>query len=132
MAIQVFNLTDKVLDLIDNLNANFSSVEGSLNSIGSSADWVTVAASGGGTVKYCKKNGIVFISLQDVACSTSSWLSLVTLPVGFRPEFDTRCALAYNGNGAANGEATIASDGVLKTFGTDSQPYWHGSLSYPA
>lgn len=124
-------VSDNVLQTIARLADNFQLADDLLVAAATDSGWQQMSATGGGTIKYRKKGGIVYVTFSNIAVSASSWLTIGTLPAGYRPAFDTRASISYNAAGTANGEVYIESDGVIKSYGSNASPYWHGSMSYP-
>lgn len=120
-------------DTIPELAENFQTIDDLLVDSTQDSGWLSMSAIGGGTIKYRKRSGVVYVTFSNVAASTGSWLLITQepLPAGYRPAFDTRSALSYNGPGTANGEVFIDTDGTIKTYGSNASPYWHGSMAFP-
>lgn len=79
--------------------------------------WKSLTPSVGGTVKYRKVNGIVYVQAGSIPSLNNEGKTLVTLPAGYRPN-DTLWTPWYAGNNIGN--MTIDSDGSLTKASTNN------------
>lgn len=84
-------------------------------------EWIT-APTATGTLKYCKINGIVYITAAGVSTTTH-----FTMPEGYRPCVQIICLGNYSGT--SNYPVTIAVTGSITTTTSNSMSY---TVSYPA
>lgn len=95
--------------------------------------WKSLTPSVGGTVKYRKVNGIVYVQAGSIPSLNNEGKTLVTLPAGYRPN-DTLWTPWYAGNNIGN--MTIDSDGSLTKASTNNpgkdQVQISMFISYPA
>lgn len=95
--------------------------------------WKSLTPSVGGTVKYRKVNGIVYVQCGSIPSLNNEGKTLVTLPAGYRPN-DMIWTPWYAGNNIGN--MTIDSDGSLTKASTNNpgkdQVQISMFVSYPA
>ncbi|WEA53390.1 pyocin knob domain-containing protein [Weissella paramesenteroides] len=95
--------------------------------------WKSLTPSVGGTVKYRKVNGIVYVQCSSIPSLNNEGKTLVTLPAGYRPN-DMIWTPWYAGNNIGN--MTINSDGSLTKASTNNpgkdQVQISLFVSYPA
>lgn len=95
--------------------------------------WKSLTPSVGGTVKYRRVNGIVYVQCSSIPSLNNEGKTLVTLPVGYRPN-SMIWTPWYAGNNIGN--MTIDSDGTLTKASTNNpgkdQVQISLFVSYPA
>lgn len=95
--------------------------------------WKSLTPSVGGSVKYRKINGIVYVQCSSIPSLNNEGKTLVTLPVGYRPN-SMIWTPWYAGNNIGN--MTIDSDGTLTKASTNNpgkdQVQISLFVSYPA
>jgi hypothetical protein len=95
--------------------------------------WKSLTPSVGGTVKYRKVNGIVYVEAGSIPSLNNEGKTLVTLPAGYRPN-DTIWSPWFAGGNMGN--MTIDSDGSLTKASTNNpgkdQVQISLFVSYPA
>ncbi|MDF8368836.1 hypothetical protein G9403_03745 [Weissella paramesenteroides] len=95
--------------------------------------WKSLTPSVGGTVKYRKVNGIVYVQCSSIPSLNNEGKTLVTLPAGYRPN-NMIWTPWYAGNNIGN--MTINSDGSLTKASTNNpgkdQVQISMFVSYPA
>lgn len=95
--------------------------------------WKSLTPSVGGTVKYRKVNGIVYVQCSSIPSLNNEGKTLVTLPAGYRPN-SMIWTPWYAGNNIGN--MTINSDGSLTKASTNNpgkdQVQISMFVSYPA
>lgn len=95
--------------------------------------WKSLTPSVGGTVKYRKVNGVVYVEAGSIPSLNNEGKTLVTLPAGYRPN-DTIWSPWFAGGNMGN--MTIDSDGSLTKASTNNpgkdQVQISLFVSYPA